>query len=276
MDDKNYELQKIANEIRLSGLRMAKKAGSGHLGGAFSLSEILSVLYFDVMNIDPKDPSWQDRDRFVMSKGHATVALYPTLAKKGFFAEDRLNEFRRIDGGLSGHVEKSVPGVDASTGSLGQGFSVGVGMALSGKLFNKDFYTYVICGDGEIQEGQVWEAAEFAPNHNLSHLILIIDNNKLQLDGPICEICNLRNIGDKFRAFGWNVIDEIDGHNVASLRDSFNKAKKSKEKPTVIVANTVKGKGVSFMENNYLYHGAHPDAKGFELAEKEIIDSINA
>jgi len=269
-------LQKTAHEIRLLGLEMAMNAGSGHLGGAYSLSEILSVLYFDVMNIDTENPRWEDRDRLVMSKGHASVALYPTLAKRGFFDVKRLDEFRKIDGELSGHIEKSVPGVDVSTGSLGQGFSVGVGIALAGKIDHKDYYTYVICGDGELQEGQIWEAATFAPNHNLSNLILIVDNNLLQLDGPCVEIACLRDIGQKFEAFGWNVINVEDGHNIELLQDAFSKAKQSTTLPTVIVANTVKGKGVSFMENNYLYHGKLPDHDDYIQAKNEIIELINS
>ena len=274
---KDSELSIIAYQTRIMGLEMAKNAGSGHLGGAFSLSEILSVLYFKKMQVDPLNPRWEARDRLVMSKGHATVALYPMLARRGFFAPDRLLGFRSINSNLSGHVEmQHVPGVDMSTGSLGQGLSAAVGMATYAKLFNKNYYTYAICGDGELQEGQIWEAAIFAANKKLNQLILIVDNNRLQLDGPTCEICDLGDIGAKFEAFGWNVISEVDGHNVEAISSAIDAAKNSVNQPSVIIADTIKGKGVSFMENNYLYHGKHPDSQHYDIAFKELKDTLRS
>ncbi len=268
-------LQVNANKIRLLGLEMAYTAGSGHLGGAFSLSEILSALYFSEMNIDPKQPDWEDRDRLVLSKGHGTVALYPTLALCGFFPIEHLSTFRKPDSDLSGHAEIHVPGVDMSTGSLGHGLSCALGMALSAKLHQQDYRTYAIVGDGELQEGQIWEAAMFAPNKGLNNLTVIVDHNSLQLDGPVKEINDLRDIAAKFSSFGWNTIT-ADGHNIEDLLQAFSKARTCTDKPTVIVAKTIKGKGVSFMENNYLYHGKQPDEKGFQLAHQELEAAIAA
>lgn len=274
---KDSELRIIAYQTRIMGLEMAKNAGSGHLGGAFSLSEILSVLYFSKMNIDPRNPRWDARDRLVVSKGHATVALYPMLARRGFMDVERLLGFRSINSHLSGHVEmQHVPGVDMSTGSLGQGLSAAVGMATYAKLFNKAYYTYAICGDGELQEGQIWEAAAFAANKKLNQLILFVDNNRMQLDGPTCEISDLGDIGNKFEAFGWNVIRSIDGHDVGAISSAIDAAKASQDRPTVIVANTVKGKGVSFMEDNYLYHGKHPDSEHYEIAFAELRETLKS
>jgi transketolase len=265
------ELRRTAMKIRIAGLEAVKAAGSGHIGGAYSITEILTVLYFNKMNIQPENPSWEDRDRFVLSKGHGTVALYPVLAYRGFFDIDHLKTFRKIDSNLSGHAEmKHIPGVDMSTGSLGQGLSAAVGMALSGKATGKNYYTYAITGDGEIQEGQIWEAAMFAAHYKLDHLIVFVDNNGLQLDGPVKEVMDLGNIADKFASFGWNTLSLTDGHEITAISEAVDAAKKQKGKPTVIVAKTVKGKGVSFMENNVAYHGHTPNEKEFEIAFAEL------
>ena len=271
MDDKRIrELRLLAMDLRLTGLTMVKGARSGHLGGAFSLSEIMAVLYFEKMNIRPEEPLWEDRDRLVLSKGHATVALYPTLALRGFFPVERLATFRKIDGKLSGHAEmRNVPGVDMSTGSLGQGFSTAVGMALAGKQQKKGYHTYAILGDGELQEGQIWEAAMFAAHYKLDRLIAIVDYNKVQLDGCLLEVMGLLNLADKFAAFGFHVI-EIDGHDVRQVAAAIDQAKENRGKPTVILANTVKGKGVSFMENACAWHGKTPNDAQFDQAFEEL------
>jgi transketolase len=265
------QLRRMAMKIRIAGLEAVKAAGSGHIGGAFSITEILTVLYFNKMNIRPEDPDWEDRDRFVLSKGHGTVALYPVLAYRGFFGIDHLKTFRKIDSNLSGHAEMTnIPGVDMSTGSLGQGLSAAVGMALSGKTMGKNYYTYAVTGDGEIQEGQIWEAAMFAANYRLDHLIVFVDNNGLQLDGPVKEVMDLGNIAAKFASFGWNTISLTDGHDISSISQAVDGAKRQRGKPTVIVAKTIKGKGVSFMENNVAYHGHTPNEKEFEIAFREL------
>jgi transketolase len=265
------ELKRTAMKIRIAGLEAVQAAGSGHIGGAYSITEILTVLYFNKMNIQPENPSWEDRDRFVLSKGHGTVALYPVLAYRGFFDIDHLKTFRKIDSNLSGHAEmKHIPGVDMSTGSLGQGLSAAVGMALSGKAAGKNYYTYAITGDGEIQEGQIWEAAMFSAHYKLDHLIVFVDNNGLQLDGPVKEVMDLGDIADKFASFGWNALSLTDGHDIAAISEAVDAAKRQKGKPTVIVAKTIKGKGVSFMENNVAYHGHTPNEKEFEIAFAEL------
>lgn len=270
------ELKKMAMKIRIAGLGAVKAAKSGHIGGAYSISEIMTVLYFEKMNIQPKEPKWEDRDRFILSKGHGTVALYPTLAYRGFFEIDHLKTFRKSDSNLSGHAEmRYIPGVDMSTGSLGQGLSAAVGIALSAKATDKDYYTYAVTGDGEIQEGQIWEAAMFAANYKLDHLIVFVDNNGLQLDGPVREIMNLGDIALKFQAFGWNTITLDDGHDIAAISEAVDTAKMQSGKPTVIVAKTVKGKGVSFMENNVSYHGHVPSEEEFEIAFTELKSQLN-
>jgi transketolase len=264
-------LRRMATQIRIAGLKAVQAAGSGHIGGAYSMTEILTVLYFNKMNIQPQNPNWAERDRFVLSKGHGTVALYPALAYRGFFDIEHLQTFRKIDSNLSGHAEmKHIPGVDMSTGSLGQGLSAAVGMALSGKTTGKDYYTYAITGDGEIQEGQIWEAAMFAAHYQLDHLIAFVDNNGLQLDGTVKEIMDPGNIAAKFASFGWNTISLSDGHDIAAISAAVDAAKRPKGKPTVIVAKTIKGKGVSFMENNVAYHGHTPNEKEFETAFAEL------
>ncbi|NCB97838.1 MAG: transketolase [Spirochaetia bacterium] len=268
--ERTSELQLIAQDLRILGLEMVREAKSGHIGGAFSLSEIMATLYFEKMNIDPGRPDWEDRDRLVMSKGHATVALYPTLAKRGFFPIDRLKQFRKIGGHLSGHAEMNyVAGVDMSTGSLGQGFSVAVGMALGAKMAHKKFRVFAILGDGEIQEGQIWEAAMFAAAASLDNLVAILDYNKVQLDGTVAEVQNSGPPQDKFAGFGFNVIT-IDGHSIQEIADAIDAAAICIGKPTIIIANTVKGKGVSFMEGKSAWHGKTPSDELFDLAFAEL------
>lgn len=268
--EKKRFLEKKAQEIRITGLKMVKGARSGHIGGAFSMSELMSVLYFDKMNIDPKNPKWEDRDRFVLSKGHCTVALYPTLALRGFFEEELLATFRKIDGHLSGHAEmKYVPGVDMSTGSLGQGFSTAVGMAQGAKAAGKDITVYAIMGDGEIQEGQIWEACMYSGAHGLDNLIAIVDSNKVQLDGTIKEILDTGSLEAKFADFGF-FVQSIDGHSVEAISDAIDRAKAEKGRPAMIIANTVKGKGISFMEGKSEWHGKTPNDEQFEAAFAEL------
>jgi transketolase len=264
------ELRLIAQDLRITGLRMVQNAHSGHIGGAFSLSEIMAVLYFEKMNVQPNEPKWEDRDRLVMSKGHATLALYPALAMRGFFPVKELDTFRHIDGHLSGHAEMNrVPGVDMSTGSLGQGFSAAVGIAVAGKQLKKNYTVYAILGDGEIQEGQIWEGCMYAGGHNLDNLIAILDNNKVQLDGTVAEVLNTGDLTAKFASFGFEVIP-VDGHDVEALCGVINKAKTIKGKPVIIIANTIKGKGVSFMEGKSQWHGKTPDEKQFAEAFEEL------
>lgn len=263
-------LQQTATIIRKQILDMVYHAGSGHLGGSFSAVEILTDLYFSQMNIDPQRPDWELRDRFVLSKGHATPVYYAVLAERGYFPKADLVGFRQIDSYLQGHPDKKhTPGVDMSTGSLGQGLSVAVGMALAGKMRRQDYRVYALLGDGEIQEGQIWEAAMAAGNYGLDNLTVFVDNNNLQIDGTIEEVMSPYPIEDKFKAFKWNVLT-IDGHDYAQIADAIDKAKETKGAPTVIVAKTVKGKGVSFMENNVKFHGSTPTPEQFEQAFKEL------
>ncbi|NLK86882.1 MAG: transketolase [Clostridiaceae bacterium] len=264
------ELRSRAWNIRYTGLKMVKNARSGHIGGAFSLSEIMSVLYFDKMNIRTEEPEWEDRDRFVLSKGHATVALYPTLALRGFFPVEVLDTFRKADGNLSGHAEmRHVPGVDMSTGSLGQGLSAAVGMALAGKYAGRDYYTYAVVGDGEIQEGQIWEALMFSAAKGLDNLIVILDCNKVQLDGTVQEILGTGDLKAKFEAFGLHTL-VIDGHSVEEIAEAIDTAKACSGKPHIIIANTIKGKGVSFMEGKNQWHGKTPNDEEFERAFEDL------
>lgn len=271
MDERQKNtLRTTAQKIRLTGLDMVRKVRSGHIGGAFSLAEILAVLYFDKMRIDPKNPHWENRDRLVLSKGHATVALYSTLALRGFFPMEDLCCFRKIDGYLSGHSEMhKVPGVDMSTGSLGQGFSAALGMALAAKQLSGDYTVYAILGDGEIQEGQIWEAAMYAGGHCVDNLVAILDNNKVQLDGTVCEVLDTGDLKGKFESFGFTVF-EIDGHDVSAIADAIDRAKAVSGKPCMILANTVKGKGVSFMEGKCQWHGKCPDDEQFAMAFAEL------
>lgn len=270
---KKRELQRMSCQIRKTALQTIQKAGSGHIGGSFSIAEILSVLYFDKMRVDPSDPKKEDRDRFVISKGHCSPAVYTTLALKGFFPVEHLKTFREITSDLSGHVEMHVPGVDMSTGSLGQGLSVALGMALYGKCKGYGNRVYCVLGDGEIQEGQVWEAAMAAGFYKADNLIAIVDNNKLQLDGPLEEVMSPYPIGDKFKAFGWKVL-EVNGHDVEQLSAALDLAAASKGQPVMIVADTVKGKGVSVFENQVRFHGGHPTKEEFETAYRELDGQI--
>lgn len=263
-------LSLIAYKIRLDAITAVYNAGSGHPGGSLSIADILSALYFKEMNIDPKNPDMEDRDRFVLSKGHCAPGLYGALAERGYIPKEDLVTLRKVTSYLEGHPDKNkIPGVDMSSGSLGQGISAANGMALAGKIDNKDYRVYTILGDGEIQEGQVWEAAMFAAHYKLDNLTAFVDYNSLQIDGPITEVMSPEPIADKFEAFGWNVIN-IDAHDIEQIVSAVETAKTLKGKPTVIVAKSVKGKGVSFMENNVSWHGAAPNTEQFEQAEKEL------
>jgi len=267
---KLLELKKNAAMIRRYSIEAIAAAKSGHPGGSLSIADILSVLFFDEMNVDPADPKKADRDRFVLSKGHCAPAYYAALAIKGFFPVEDLTTLRQTNSYLEGHPSmKSVPGVDMSTGSLGQGISCAVGMALAGKLDKKDYRVYTILGDGELEEGQVWEASMCAAHYGLDNLTAFVDLNGLQIDGPTKDVMNSAPVTDKFAAFGWNVI-VIDGHDVEAVRNAIDEAKSVKGKPTMVVANTVKGKGVSFMEGNYAWHGNAPDAEQTAVALAEI------
>ena len=263
------ELARTAAKARLEAVAMVHRAASGHPGGSLSAMDALVTLYFNVMNIDPKNPQWEDRDRFVMSKGHISPAMYSVLAVRGFFPVEKLQEFRRIDAHMSGHVEMSVPGVDMSTGSLGQGISTAVGMALGGKTAKKDFRVYSILGDGEVAEGQVWEAAMAAAKYGLDNLCAIVDVNGLQIDGATKDVMPTEPLDAKFEAFNWNVI-KCDGHDYAALEAAFADAAACKGKPTVILMKTIKGKGVSFMENQAGWHGKAPNDEQFAQAKAEL------
>ncbi len=268
MDNKTLALN--AAKARLLGVTMVYDAASGHPGGSLSCLDVLTDLYFDEMNIDPKDPKMDSRDRFVMSKGHCSPAVYPVLALRGFFPVEELKMFRRIDGHMSGHVEmKYVPGVDMSTGSLGQGISVATGMALGAKQSNKDFRVYAILGDGELAEGQVWEAFMAAAKYKLDNLCAVVDVNGLQIDGKTADVMPTEPLDKKFEAFGAHVI-KIDGHNFDEIKAAFAEARATKGQPTVILAKTVKGKGVSYMENQAGWHGKAPNAEQYAQAKAEL------
>ncbi|MHB1471592.1 MAG: transketolase [Thermoplasmataceae archaeon] len=270
MEQQNIaELKKIAGIIRKHVIEMVYEAKSGHPGGSLSITDILTVLYFREMNIDPADPNNPERDRLIMSKGHASPGLYATLAVKGFFPEDLLTGFRKINSKLEGHVHRGIPGVEASTGSLGQGLGIGVGMCLAGRLDNRDYKVFVILGDGEIEEGNIWESLMAGNKYRLSNLIAILDRNEIQLDGFTRDIMPMPDLSERFRSFGWNVL-EIDGHNYEEIISSIETAKNYKDGPTIIIANTVKGKGVSYMEHNPKYHGAPPASQ--EEYERAIAD----
>jgi len=270
--EKVRELMLTAARMRKLALSTIQTAGSGHIGGSFSSIEILTALYFDVLRIDPSRPTWADRDRLVLSKGHCTPALYSALAMRGYFPVERLKEFRRIDAYMSGHAEMHVPGVDMSTGSLGQGFSAALGMALAGKMFKSPYRVYAILGDGELEEGQVWEAAMAAGFHKLDNLVAIVDNNGLQLDGTLEQIMNPQPIDKKFEAFGW-VTRTVDGHDIGRIVPALREEVPS-GKPLAVIAGTVKGKGVSFMENGVKWHGGHPTPAEFERAFLELDQAI--
>ena len=268
------ELQKYANKIRQEVIKAVYSAKSGHPGGSLSIAEILAVLYFNQMNIDERNPKAKERDRLVLSKGHTSPALYSALALRGFFDVKDLENFRNIKSNLQGHPDmKNIPGVDASTGSLGQGLSIANGMAISSKMDSEGVRVYCICGDGEIEEGQIWEAAMTSAHYKLDNLCLIIDNNNLQIDGKVSEVMNIYPIDEKFRSFGFEVIN-VDGHNISELISAFEQAKKTKGKPTAIIANTIKGKGVSFMENQAEWHGKAPNEEQYKQAMKELGGAI--
>ena len=266
----NTELQLIAYKIRRHAIVGVYNAASGHPGGSLSIADILSVLYFDEMNVNPSNPSNPDRDRFVLSKGHCAPALYGALAEKGFFPAEDIASLRKVDSYLQGHPDmKGVPGVDMSTGSLGQGICAANGMALAGKLDNKDYRVYTVLGDGELEEGQVWEAAMFAAHYKLDNLVAFVDFNGLQIDGNVTEVMNPTPIDKKFEAFGWNVIT-IDAHNYDEIKSALEGAKAVKGKPTVVVAKSVKGKGVSYMENQASWHGSAPNEEQYNQAIIEL------
>ena len=267
-------LETVAAKGRLLGLDMVYHCASGHLGGSFSAMDILTVLYFDVMKVDPQNPTDPDRDRFVLSKGHCTPALYPILAQRGYFPEEELNLFRSIDGHMSGHAEMHhVKGVDMSTGSLGQGISVAVGMALAGKMDQKDYRVYAVLGDGEVEEGQVWEAFLSATKYKLDNLCAVIDVNGLQIDGKTADVMPTEPLDQKLEAFGWHVI-KVDGHDMEALEAAFAQAAQQKGQPTMLLAKTVKGKGVSFMENQAGWHGKAPNAEQYEQARQELVAAL--
>ena len=271
---KETRLRLEAAKARLLCVQMVHDAASGHPGGSLSCIDVLTTLYFDIMHIDPKAPHDPDRDRFVMSKGHCSPAMYPVLALRGFFPVEELKMFRRVDGHMSGHVEMHyVPGVDMSTGSLGQGISAAVGMALAGKQSKKDYRVYAILGDGEVAEGQVWEAMMAANKYHLDNLCACVDVNGLQIDGATKDVMPTEPLDKKFEAFGWHVI-QIDGHDFAQIEAAYQEAAATKGQPTMILAHTVKGKGVSFMENNAGWHGKAPNDEQFAQAKAELEAAI--
>ncbi len=266
------ELEKLAKKIRLGIIDEVYYGKSGHPGGSLSIADIMTVLYFDEMNIDNENPNWEDRDRLVLSKGHCSPALYAALAYRGFFPVEDLKTFRNINSYLQGHPDKkNIPGVDMSTGSLGQGLSAANGMAISAKLNKKNYRVYCILGDGEIEEGQIWEAAMSSSKYKLDNLCVIVDNNNLQIDGTIDEVMSSKPIDDKFRSFGFEII-KIDGHNIEEIKNAFEVAKNVKEKPVCIIAKTIKGKGVKYMENKVDWHGKAPNEDEYKQA---IIDIEN-
>lgn len=270
MNKNKEELIQISNKIRRDIVEMLTESGSGHPGGSLSAADIVTTLFFNELNIDPKNPNDENRDRFVLSKGHAAPVLYSALARKGYFDPKELKTLRKIGSRLQGHPNMNdLPGIDMSTGSLGQGTSAAVGMALAGKIDKKDYRVYAVLGDGELEEGQIWEAAMAAAHYKLDNLTIFIDFNGLQIDGDITEVMNPSPIDSKFEAFGWNVM-VIDGHNYDEILDAIEKAKNHKGQPTAIICNTVKGKGVSFMENQASWHGTAPSKDQCEEAIKEL------
>ena len=264
------ELQKVANEVRKGIITSVHAAKAGHPGGSLSAADIFTYLYFEEMNVDPKDPKKADRDRFVLSKGHTAPGLYSALAQKGYFPVEDLETLRHLGSYLQGHPDmKHIPGVDMSSGSLGQGISAAVGMAIAGKMDNADYRVYTLLGDGEIQEGQVWEASMMAGFRKLDNLVVIVDNNNLQIDGAIDEVCSPYPIDKKFEAFNFHVIN-IDGNDFDQIDAAFKEAKAPKGMPTAIIAHTVKGKGVSFMENQVGWHGTAPNDEQYAVAMEEL------
>jgi transketolase len=267
--EKIENLKKLANEIRKESIIITHRAQSGHPGGSLSEADILAALYFYKLRIDPKKPHWDERDRFVLSKGHACPGYYTALAMKGFFDKEELKSFRKINSMLQGHPELKTPGVDFAGGSLGQGVCFANGLAIAGKLNNKDYKVYVLIGDGESQEGAVWEAAMAAAHHKLDNLVVILDKNQVQETGKTKDVMNIDPAPDKWKAFGFEVFD-IDGHSMEEIVETLDKADEVKDKPTMIVANTIKGKGVSFMELNPKFHGKAPDDEQFKKAMEEL------
>jgi len=266
----NHQLEIIANEVRKGIILSTHSAKAGHPGGSLSAADIFTYLYFEELNVDPKNPEAPERDRFVLSKGHTAPGLYAALAEKGFFPKEDLITLRKVGSHLQGHPSmKHTPGVDMSTGSLGQGVSAAVGMALAAKLDNRDSRVYTLLGDGEIQEGQVWEAAMFAGARKLDNLVVIVDNNGLQIDGKVEDVCSPYPIGKKFEAFNFHVV-EMDAHDFDSIRAAFNEARETKGMPTAIVAKSIKGKGVSYMENNASWHGKAPNDEECKIAMEEL------
>lgn len=263
------QLQATACKVRMGVIEGTYNAKSGYPGGSLSIADLVTYLYFAKLNVDPKNPEMEDRDRLVLSKGHCAPALYSVLAERGFFDKDELKSLRHIGSMLQGHPCIHIPGVDMSSGSLGQGISVACGMALSGKISSKDYKVYAILGDGEIEEGQVWEAAMFASHYKLDNLVAIVDNNGLQIDGKITEVCSPEPIDKKFEAFGWHVI-VINAHDFDEIERAFDEAEKISGKPVAIIQKSVKGKGVSFMENQVSWHGSAPNREQYEQAMSEL------
>ena len=267
---KNLKLARLANDVRIGIIEAVYSAGCGHPGGSLSIADVMTYLYFEEMNIDPKDPKMKDRDRFVLSKGHTAPALYSTLALRGFFDREELKTLRQIDSRLQGHPDmKGIPGVDMTTGSLGLGISAACGMALSAKISGDSYRVFTVVGDGESEEGQVWEAAMFAAHYKLDNLVAVLDLNGLQIDGAITEVMNPTPHDEKFRAFGWNVIT-VDAHNFDEIESAFNAARVTVGKPTVIIAKSVKGKGVSYMEGACEWHGQAPKEDLYKVAIADL------
>jgi transketolase len=263
-------LQDKARDLRIEAIKMIHTAKSGHPGGSLSIADIVAVLYFDEMRVDPQNPVWEDRDRFILSKGHTCPIWYAVLAEKGFFPKEELATLRKLGSKLQGHPDmKKVPGIDMTTGSLGNGLGIGVGMAKAAKIDWKDYRVYVAVGDGEVQEGAIWEAAMSAAHYKLDNLTVIVDKNNLQVDGFVSDIMAIDSIDAKFKAFGFAVLT-IDGHNIEQIGEAFTKARQTKGKPTCVIANTVKGKGVSYMENVCSWHGTAPNYAQFEIAMQEL------
>lgn len=264
------ELQKKANMIRQDIVTAIYHARSGHPGGSLSAVDMITYLYFEEMNIDPKNPKKEDRDRFVLSKGHSAPALYSVLANRGYFPVEDLKTLRHIGSYLQGHPDmKHIPGVDMSTGSLGQGLSAAVGMALSAKMKKEDYRVYALCGDGEMQEGQIWEAAMFAGHRQLDNLVVIVDNNNLQIDGAVCDVCSPYPIDEKFKAFNFQVVT-INGNDMNEIAGALKEVRKTKGRPTAIIMNTIKGKGVSFMEDKVEWHGKGPNEEEYKVAMADL------
>jgi transketolase len=266
------DLKSLARDMRVDIIRMIEAAGNGHPGGSLSVIDILTVLYWKFLKHDPKKPDWEERDRFILSKGHACPALYAVMAKRGYFPHDELLTLRKLGSPLQGHPDRMrLPGIEFSTGSLGQGLSVGVGMAIAAKMDKKNWKTYVVLGDGEFQEGQNWEAFMSAPKWKLDNLIVILDHNNGQIDGPVDQVMNIEPVADKLRSFNWDV-QLIDGHDLGAIETALTNAHNGGGKPQAIIAKTIKGKGVSFMENNIAWHGNAPKKEDADKAVKEILN----